>query len=76
VTLSTVDAKPTLVVVDLQKGILGMPGADASDLKMVIQHAADLAAVFRSRGLPVALVSILGDAPGRTEVSGPADFTP
>lgn len=26
--------------------------------------------------LPVALVSVLGDAPGRTEVSPPAEFTP
>ncbi|PAZ16349.1 hydrolase [Streptomyces sp. SA15] len=74
-TLSTVDAKPALVVIDLQKGILAMPGGD-DGLKQVIQHAAELAAAFRSRGLPVALVSILGDAPGRTDVSGPADFTP
>lgn len=75
-TLSTVDAIPALVVVDLQKGILGMPGGDADGMKQVIQHAAELAAAFRSHGLPVALVSILGDAPGRTDVSGPADFTP
>jgi nicotinamidase-related amidase len=76
VTLSTVDAKPALIVVDLQKGILAMPGGDADGMKQVIQHAAELAAAFRSHGLPVALVSILGDAPGRTEVGGPADFTP
>ncbi|MER7408437.1 isochorismatase family protein [Streptomyces sp. NPDC000070] len=75
-TLSTVDAKPALVVIDLQKGILAMPGGDTGGLKQVIEHAAELAAAFRSRGLPVALVSILGDAPGRTDVSGPADFTP
>jgi nicotinamidase-related amidase len=75
-TLSTVDAKPALVVVDLQKGIVGLSGEDADHMKQVIQHAADLAGAFRSLGLPVALVSILGDAPGRTEVSPPGEFTP
>lgn len=75
-TLSAIDAKPALVVIDLQKGILAMPGGSTDDLKQVVEHAAELTAAFRSRGLPVALVSILGDAPGRTDVSGPADFTP
>jgi nicotinamidase-related amidase len=75
-TLSTVDAKPALVVVDLQKGIVGLPGGDTDGMKQVIQHAAELASAFRSLELPVALVSVLGDAPGRTEVSPPAEFTP
>ena len=72
-TLTTLDPKPALVVIDLQKGITAIPGVPALD--DVIQRSADLAAAFRRHGLPVVLVNASGMAPGRTEISRPA-FTP
>ncbi|OON81341.1 isochorismatase family protein [Streptomyces tsukubensis] len=62
------DEKTALVVVDLQKGIVGLPTAHpAAD---VVERSATLAAAFRAKGLPVVLVRVTGGAPGRTE--GPA----
>ncbi|MCX5142647.1 MULTISPECIES: isochorismatase family protein [unclassified Streptomyces] len=67
-SVTTLDPKTALVVVDLQKGIVGLPTAHpAAD---VIAHAATLADAFRAKGLPVVLVRVTGGAPGRTE--GPA----
>jgi nicotinamidase-related amidase len=68
-TLTTLDPKTALIVVDLQKGIVGRPGAhDAMD--RILNHASALADAFRGHGLPVVLVNVTGGAPGRTE-SGP-----
>jgi nicotinamidase-related amidase len=61
--LSTLDPKPALVVVDLQKGIVTSPIAH------VVPPAAALAAAFREHGLPVVLVNVTASAPGRTEAS-------
>jgi nicotinamidase-related amidase len=72
-TLTTLDPKPALVVIDLQKGITALPGVPALD--DVIQRSADLAAAFRRHGLPVVLVNVTGGPAGRTEVSRPP-FTP
>lgn len=65
---TTLDPKTALVVVDLQKGITGLPTAHPS--ADVVAHAATLADAFRAKGLPVVLVHVTGGAPGRTE--GPA----
>lgn len=65
---TTLDPKTALVVVDLQKGITGLPTAHPS--ADVVAHAATLADAFRAKGLPVVLVRVTGGAPGRTE--GPA----
>ncbi|MFJ1926290.1 MULTISPECIES: isochorismatase family protein [unclassified Streptomyces] len=65
---TTLDPKTALVVVDLQKGITGLPTAHPS--ADVVAHAATLAGAFRAKGLPVVLVRVTGGAPGRTE--GPA----
>jgi nicotinamidase-related amidase len=72
-TLSTIDSKPALVVIDLQKGVLGLPTAHPVD--EIVQRTAQLAAAFRRRGLPVVLVNVAGRAPGRTE-TGPAVLDP
>jgi nicotinamidase-related amidase len=72
-TLTTLDPKPALVVIDLQKGLTAVPTAHPLD--DVIQRSADLAAAFRRHGLPVVLVNASGAAPGRTEISRPA-YTP
>jgi nicotinamidase-related amidase len=71
--LTALDAKPALVVIDLQKGVTTMPVTPPID--DVIQRSACLAAAFRRHGLPVVLVNASGVAPGRTEISRPA-FTP
>jgi len=66
--LTALDPRTALVVVDLQKGITGLPTAHPAD--DVVGRSAELAAAFRTRGLPVALVNVTGGAPGRTEAGG------
>jgi nicotinamidase-related amidase len=69
--ITQLDPASALVVIDLQKGILGLPLAHP--IADVLRNAADLARVFRKRGLPVVLVNVTGRAPGRTE-AGPPKF--
>ncbi len=64
-TVTTLDAKTALIVIDLQKGIVSRPIAPPMD--GVVKHAAALAEAFRGQGLPVVLVNVAGGAPGRTE---------
>ena len=76
-TLSTLDRQSALIVIDLQKGIVGRPLS--APVEPVIANAAKLAAAFRANGLPVVLVNVDGGAPGRTEtvrpnVAPPADW--
>ncbi|MFF9346183.1 isochorismatase family protein [Streptomyces sp. NPDC014734] len=67
-TATTLDPNTALVVVDLQKGIVGLPTVHpAAD---VVERSARLADAFRAKGLPVVLVHVVDGAPGRTE--GPA----
>jgi nicotinamidase-related amidase len=74
-TISTLDTKPALLVVDLQKGIVGLP--TAHPMTDVVSNAARLADAFRSHGLPVVLINVDGGAPGRAEQSRRiADFPP
>ncbi len=69
--ISTLDAVPALVLVDLQRGIVALPGAPVPTAT-VLAHAAALAAAFRARGLPVVVVTVEGGAPGRTQAPRPA----
>ena len=62
---TTLDPKTALIVIDLQKGIVGLPTAHPAS--EVVERAARLAAAFRRRRLPVVLVNVDGGAPGRTE---------
>jgi nicotinamidase-related amidase len=66
--LTHLDPIAALVVIDLQKGIVGIPcgphaGAD------VVARSAQLARAFRARNLPVILVNVEGRAPGRVQAS-------
>jgi nicotinamidase-related amidase len=63
--VTTLDPKPALIVIDLQKGLVGLPTAHPTS--EVVKHAAELADAFRQRGLPVVLVNVDGGAPGRAE---------
>ena len=75
--LTKLDAVAALVVIDLQKGIVGLPTVHPAS--EIIARAARLVRAFRERGLPVVLVNVAGMAPGRTDagmpkVSRPADW--
>ena len=67
-TVSTIDPGTALVVIDLQKGITGIPAAHP--IEDVIANSAALAKAFRAKGAPVVLVNVPGGAPRRT--AGPA----
>lgn len=75
----TLDPTAALVVIDMQKGILAMPPAEAvAPLLEATNHLAD---AFHTAGLPVVWVHATGLPPGRTahpipeEDPLPADFT-
>jgi nicotinamidase-related amidase len=65
VTVTTLDAKTALIVVDLQKGIVSRPAVHPMD--GVLKQVGALTEAFRGLGLPVVLVNVAGGAPGRTE---------
>ncbi|HTU05373.1 MAG TPA: isochorismatase family cysteine hydrolase [Trebonia sp.] len=67
--LSTIDPKPALVVIDLQKGIVDAP--TVHPVSEIVERSATLADAFRRRGLPVVLVTVTGGAPGRTDRTRP-----
>lgn len=64
--LTQLDPIATLIVIDLQKGIVSLPSVHPMD--EIVARSAQLAGAFRARGLPVVLVHATGRAPGRTEV--------
>ena len=72
--VTTLDPKTALVVIDLQKGIVSLAGAEA--VAPVIRNSRRLADAFRNRGLAVVLVNVAGGAPGRTEQPRPSQPLP
>jgi nicotinamidase-related amidase len=69
VSVTTLDPRTALVVVDLQKGVVGLPAA-AHPMQTVIDNSVRLLDAFRERGLPVVLVNVAGAPSGRTERAG------
>jgi len=67
--VSQLDEKAALVVVDLQKGIVGFQLAHPTG--EIVGRSAKIAKAFRERGLPVVLVNVNGRAPGRAEAGMP-----
>jgi nicotinamidase-related amidase len=63
--LTTLDLNTALIVVDLQKGIVGAPFIHP--IEKVVERSCALLHAFRECGLPVVLVNVSGRAPGRTE---------
>jgi nicotinamidase-related amidase len=63
--LTTLDRNTALLVVDLQKGITGLPSIHPIDA--VVERTRALLDAFRARRLPVVLINAAGVAPGRTE---------
>jgi nicotinamidase-related amidase len=80
--VTTLDPVTALIVVDLQKGLVGSPFITSIDT--VVERSRALLDAFRQRGLPVVLVNVDGGAPGRTEqprrersfATGWTDFVP
>jgi nicotinamidase-related amidase len=64
--LTQLDTTAALIVIDMQKGIAGIPMA--IPFPEVAAPTAQLAQAFRDRGLPVVLVNVTGLAPGRTDI--------
>jgi nicotinamidase-related amidase len=67
--LTQLDPVAALIVIDLQKGIVGLAHSSAE----IIDRSAQLARAFRQRNLPVILVNVIGAPAGRTD-SGPRNF--
>jgi nicotinamidase-related amidase len=67
--LTKVDAITALVLIDLQKGVVGMQMAHP--VAQIVDRAARLARAFREKKRPVVLVNVSGVAPGRTEAAPP-----
>ena len=67
--LTKLDSNAALIVIDLQKGIVGIPTVHPAG--EIIDRAAQLARAFRERGLPVVLVNVTGRPPGRTDAGSP-----
>lgn len=63
--LSQLDANAALIVIDLQRGIVGLPTFSPSAL--VVERSAAIAKAFRASGRPVVLVKVVDAAPGRTD---------
>jgi nicotinamidase-related amidase len=64
--LTTLDPNTALLVVDLQKGIVGPPPF-AQPMGAVVERAMALLDAFRTERRPVVLINVAGGAPGRTE---------
>ena len=76
--ISALDENAALILIDLQKGIVGLPTVHPT--AEIVGHAAALARAFRECGRTVVLVNVAGRAPGRTEavrsnLSFPPDWT-
>jgi nicotinamidase-related amidase len=67
--LTRLDPVAALVVIDLQKGVVGFP--TVHPIGQIVARTAQLARAFRQRGLPVVLVNVAGMAPGRTDAGTP-----
>jgi nicotinamidase-related amidase len=67
--LTKLDDVSALVVIDLQKGIVGI--STVHPMKDILDRTVDLARAFRARGLPVVLVNVSGPPSGRSEAPRP-----
>ncbi|AEI38399.1 isochorismatase family protein [Zymomonas mobilis] len=73
-TVTTLDPKTALILIDLQKGILSYPTVHPTE--EVVKRSRALAEAFRRHNLPVVLVNVAGVSPVRTEQSFKQDPLP
>ena len=71
--LTVLDPVTALIVIDLQKGLVN--GAFIRPIGGVVEQVCSLIDVFRAKALPVALVSVVGRAPGRSEQGARSSLT-
>jgi nicotinamidase-related amidase len=71
---TALDARTALVVIDLQKGIVGMPAGHQP--QTVVRNAARLAAAFRKANLPVVVVNVAFSPDGADRFRPRADVAP
>ncbi|MGW7237913.1 hydrolase [Streptomyces sp. NPDC054804] len=74
-SLSTLDPRTALVVIDLQQGIVGMPTQPYSGTE-VVARSVELADAFRAQNLPVVLVRVSFAADGADAVPGRTERQP
>ena len=67
--LTALDPQTALIVIDLQKGIVG--SNFLHPIAEVIERNRSLIAAFRRHELPIVFVNVAGGAPGRTEQPRP-----
>lgn len=67
--LTKLDKNTALIVIDLQKGVAGLPAVHP--IGDIVDRTAQLARAFRERELPVVLVNVSGPPPGRTDTARP-----
>jgi nicotinamidase-related amidase len=67
--LTTLDTTAALIVIDLQRGLAGLPVVH--HMGGIIDRSAQLVRAFRERGLPVVLGNVTGRALGRTDATRP-----
>jgi nicotinamidase-related amidase len=72
--LSQLDKSPALVIIDMQKGVVGLPTVHSAH--EITANNAKLARAFRKRGFPVVLVNVAGRALGRIEISHNVQLPP
>ena len=63
--LTTLDLNTALIVIDLQRGLIGFP--TVHPFGDVVSKTQGLLDAFRKYHLPIVLVNVTGGAPGRTE---------
>ncbi|QBR01068.1 isochorismatase family cysteine hydrolase [Paraburkholderia pallida] len=78
-SITTIDPKTALIVVDLQKGIANLPNV-VPPMSQTVASAVVLVDAFRRHDLPIVFVNVAGAAPGRNEqppraFSMPDDWT-
>lgn len=64
-SVTVLDPKTALIVIDLQKGVVSLPAAHP--IAGVIERVSMMATAFRAQGLPVVLVNVTGAPKVRTE---------
>ncbi|MEU9387513.1 isochorismatase family protein [Streptomyces sp. NPDC048279] len=74
-SLTTLDPRTALVVIDLQQGIVAMPTQPYSGAE-VVARSVELADAFRARNLPVVLVRVSFAADGADAVPGRTERQP
>ncbi|MEU0969313.1 hydrolase [Streptomyces sp. NPDC005917] len=74
-SLSTLDPRTALVVIDLQQGIVAMPTQPYSGAE-VVARTVELADAFRAQDLPVVLVRVSFAADGADAVPGRTERQP